>query len=491
VPGFLFEMAVMTRSIPATFAFLVLAACAPVTPDVQASASGIVPRFEAGACLFEAERIPRKVDCGTLYVAEDRAKPGGNRVAIPVVIVRASDPNPKPDPVVFLHGGPGGDVVAGLPGWFDDRRLQTVTTDRDWIFFDQRGTGSGLPDLDCGTVQLTDSGLASDADVVAMTACYERLKGQGIDLSKYNSEQIAADVADMRRVLGFDQYNLVGISYGSRVAFSVMQYANEGLRAVVHDAPYPPESKGTENLPVLVAREVRQVLALCEADPACKARYGGLEPRLTAMAAQWARNPVTVQGKTYTVEDLASWLLDATYGWASTRSLPRDIAAVMNGRMGVLDDYIANRSVYEEAQNMATFCKEELPFESVADMTRKAGTDPLALAIVSTTSRYFEACKAWDLGPPNPREIEPVVSSIPTLVIASEIDAGCPTDAAAATMGNLSAGTFVPVPNATHGISRRSVCVNGIVAKFLDNPAAPVDQSCVAIEHAHLPFILD
>ncbi|MCU0882861.1 MAG: alpha/beta hydrolase [Hyphomonadaceae bacterium] len=471
--------------------------CAPLQepeaspPLATAAASSAVPRYETGPCPFSAAGLNRAVECGTLVVAEDRAKPAGNQVRIPVAVVKAGQTGTKADPVIFLHGGPGGAVVANVADIVRRTGPGALTADRDWVFFDQRGSGLGLPDLDCGTVQLTDSGLASDADIAAMTACYQRLRGEGVDLSQYNSKVIASDITDLRRALGIGTYNLYGISYGSRVAFAVQQYAPDGLRAVIHDAPYPPESKGTENLPVLVAREVRQVLGLCDADPACAARYGELEPRLTEMAVQWASAPRVVDGRTYTVEDLASWLLDATYGWNSTRSLPRDLAAVMAGRMQVLDDYIEGRSVYEEAQNMAHFCSEELPFESADAMRAKAGADPLALAIVSTAARYFKACEAWDLPPPDPREIQPVRSAVPTLVIASEIDAGCPADAAEATMPNLSAGTFVAVPNATHGISRRSRCVSDMVAGFLADPAKPVERSCIAIEHATLPFILD
>jgi pimeloyl-ACP methyl ester carboxylesterase len=479
----------MVRTIITLALVAIGVSCAPAPAAIPAQAA--LPRFEAEPCPFDTAGLPRKVECGTLTVAEDRSKPDGNVTDIPVAIVRASSPNPKPDPVIFLHGGPGGDVVSRVGDIARTTGPSAITTDRDWVYFDQRGSGLGLPDLDCGTVQLTDSGLASDADIEAMTACYQRLVAQGVDLSHYNSKTIAADITDLRRVLGIGEYNLFGISYGSRVAFAVQQYAPEGLRAVIHDAPFPPESKGTENLPVLVAREVRQILSICDADPACSARYGGLEPRLTAMAAAWAANPLEVNGKTYTVEDLASWLLDATYGWGSTRSLPRDLTAVMAGRMQVLDDYIGGRSTYEEAQNMAHFCSEELPFESATAMREKAGTDPLAIAIVSTASRYFKACEAWDLAPPDPREIQPVRSSTPTLVIASEIDAGCPSDAALATMPNLSRGTYVGVPNATHGISRRSRCVAAMVTSFIDDPAKPLDRTCIPTEHGSLPFILD
>jgi pimeloyl-ACP methyl ester carboxylesterase len=480
------------------FAMSILApALGLVALAVSASSAeprGRVPRFEPGPCPLDVSRIDRPVECGVLVVAENRARPRGRTVTMPVVIAKATAATPKPDPVIYLHGGPGGSALnSGLAGFFQARPGQTAmaTPDRDWIFFDQRGSGLGQPNLDCGEVQLTDSGLVSDSDIALMTACHQRLKAAGIDLSQYNSQVIAADVADLRTVLGFDRFNLFGVSYGSRVAFAVQAYAPQGLRAAIHDAPYPPDAKGTQDLPVLVAREVREVLAKCEADEACKARFGGLEPRLTAAAGQWARMPKVVNGKTYTVEDLASWLLDATYSWTGTRSLPRDLDMILAGNMAALDAYMADRSTYQEGQNLTHFCKEELPFESEAAMRASAGSDPLALAIVTTAARYFKACETWNVGRSDPREIQPVRSGVPTLLIASQIDAGCPVDFSHAAARSLTNVTTVEVPNMTHGASRRSVCARAMVHAFLDDPAKPVNTTCLALEHDRLPFILD
>lgn len=488
----------MSRRLLAPLA-LALAALLPSASSAQPAAEATagpytpqVPRFEYGPCAVDVSQIARRIDCGVLIVAENRDRPDGRTVVMPVAIARATVADPKPDPVIFLHGGPGGGLIANLPGLFRDGALPPyVTADRDWIFFDQRGTGLGQPNLDCGEVQLTDSGLVSDADVLAMAACHQRLAAAGIDLSRYNAQEIAGDIQDMRRALAFDRFNLFGVSYGSRVAFAVQRFAPQGLRAAVHDAPYPSEARGTELLPVLVAREVRQVLALCDADPACAARHGGLEPRLTAAAAAWAAGPRVVDGQTYTVEDLASWLLDATYSWAGTRALSRDLEAVLGGDMRPLAAYMEDRSSYQEGQNLTHFCKEELPFESEAAMRAGAAGDPLAEAVVTTAARYFAACRVFPVGAPNPVEIQPVTSDVPTLLIASEIDAGCPTDFSAATLPYLPNGQFVAVPNATHGVSRRSACVRRMIARFLDDPMAPADTACIAAEHARIPFLLE
>src|SRR5262249_11492197 len=77
-----------------------------------------VPVIPAGAqagdltvwknCEFQPEGSKAKyaAECGTLIVPENRAKAGSRLIALPVVRVRASKPNPA-EPVFFLNGGPG------------------------------------------------------------------------------------------------------------------------------------------------------------------------------------------------------------------------------------------------------------------------------------------------------------------------------------------------------------------------------------------------
>ena len=51
-------------------------------------------------------------------------------------------------------------------------------------------------------------------------ACHDRLESQGVDLSAYNSAEIAADVEDLRLALGVERWNLYGWSYGTRIALT-------------------------------------------------------------------------------------------------------------------------------------------------------------------------------------------------------------------------------------------------------------------------------
>src|SRR5206468_1836815 len=120
---------------------------------------------------------------------------------------------------------------------------------RSVIIIDQRGTGRSLPSLACpefSQAQLAalgeDGGAASTADALVRgaRACHDRLVREGIDLHAYSTTENAADVADLRRALGIHEWNLVGNSYGSRLALTVLRDHPQGVRALGLSGVYPP-----------------------------------------------------------------------------------------------------------------------------------------------------------------------------------------------------------------------------------------------------------
>jgi NADPH:quinone reductase-like Zn-dependent oxidoreductase len=51
-------------------------------------------------------------ECGDLYVPEDRSQPDGRIVCLHVAMFRRYNPDPEPDPVIYLTGGGGVDTFA-------------------------------------------------------------------------------------------------------------------------------------------------------------------------------------------------------------------------------------------------------------------------------------------------------------------------------------------------------------------------------------------
>ena len=70
--------------------------------------------------------------------------------------------------------------------------------------------------------------------------CLKEVEAAGIDIAKYNTIENAKDVRTITRALGYETYNLYGISYGTKLALETMRVAPEGIRSVVIDGVAPP-----------------------------------------------------------------------------------------------------------------------------------------------------------------------------------------------------------------------------------------------------------
>ena len=477
---------IMTRAIVGTL--LTLALAGPWAGPSQASE--VPATFVETPCIGDFSRLPNQVECRLLIVPETRGLDNGRKVVIPVVVVRGVGAQRKPDPVIVLHGGPGGGEIEGLADSLSGHP-ELVGDGRDWIFFDQRGSGLSTPTLDCGAVGLSDAGLTDDFAVAAARACGQRHAAAGVDLGQYNIAAIVLDLADLRGALGIDEYNLLGTSYGSRVAMGVMQRDTRGLRAVVLDSLWPPEASWTGPLPPLVSRETRKVLALCAQDELCGARHPDLERRFDALLTGWLQAPRVIGTRRYTADDVAAFLLESLYDADGTRRLPASIAKLLGDDYSELDQFLWQQSGYVEGLFLANLCKEEFSFESATAIEGIDGEDPIAVATARASARNFAACDGFPVGPPDPLDNQPVVSPLPTLILAAGIDAGCPVELAEAAVQRLANGQLALFPNTTHSVRWQSRCAQGIVARFLDEPRAKIDTSCIAVEHAKFEFRLD
>ena len=173
--------------------------------------------------------------CGYLTVPENRTKSDSRTIRLAVATRKATAPSPKPDPILFLTGGPGGSGLAEGPGV-----AKQWPPDRDVIFLDQRGALKSEPFLSCPevdtfmehTVELSWSAPATAEQGAAATrTCRDRLAAAGADLAAYNTTENAADVADLRTALGIDEWNIYGISYGSDLALQTCAITPPGSAA--------------------------------------------------------------------------------------------------------------------------------------------------------------------------------------------------------------------------------------------------------------------
>ncbi|MBN1565331.1 MAG: alpha/beta fold hydrolase [Anaerolineae bacterium] len=300
---------------------------APVTSTTIAYAQGYTPTIEWDECPFalpEKELNTGTIECGWMIVPQQRSDPNGPQVELAFAILAATGANPAPDPIIYLEGGPGGSGLSGIDAWYDSPLRQ----DRDIIVLDQRGTGYSYPFLGCYEMDEIDvADDASDAEyqaaeLDALQECADRLEAEdAVDLTAYTSAHNAADVADLRVALGYDEWNMLGISYGTRLALTIMRDYPQGIRSVILDSTYPPVVDAFEEQAFNTQRVFEIVFNDCAADAACNSTYPNLEQRFYALVDRLNASPVYIADWE---EDLTgNGLVDTVFDWLyNTRLIP-------------------------------------------------------------------------------------------------------------------------------------------------------------------------
>lgn len=433
------------------------------------------------------------VDCGILYVPEDRADSNSPTIELAFAILYASAEVVQPDPVIYLAGGPGGNAVAELEAWVDIPYVQ----DRDLILLDQRGTGYSFPSLNCPEIE--------ESQEDATQACRDRLVADGVNLQAYNSAENAADVADLRVALGYDEWNLYGISYGTRLALTVMRDYPEGVRSVIIDSVYPPEVNSWEEYGQNTADVFATLFQACAADAGCDAAFPDLEgvfyatvDELNAQPAEYTGvDPDTGSGIDLSLsgDDLIDRLFQLMYSTESIPYLPWMIYEVANGNTNALDD-LESGAIFEEERrrqepgedisdsegmNLSVECQEEVGFLDEDTALANVPAEPAALvdSSINTIRATFSDCQLWGVALGDPVEAEPVVSDIPTLVAAGEFDPITPAKWAESAASHLPNSFFFLFPGGGHGVVDMNDCSQSIMQAFLDDPTQEPDGSCI------------
>jgi pimeloyl-ACP methyl ester carboxylesterase len=477
----------------------------------QAKSSDRVPRFEPAACPAMPIKALADARCGYLVVPEDRSRPAGRTIRLIVAIIPALSSQPKPDPVVYLAGGPGGIAI----GEADLVVTAGLNRDRDLVIMNQRGTYLTEPGLTCASIdnfnrQLLGLRFYSEATkrthLVMTEACHRHLAATGAELSAYNSTESAADFADLRKVLGYAQWNILGVSYGTDLAQIVMRDHPEGTRSVILDSVVPVTIK-IPNYWRNTRTGFDNLFRACAAEAACNAAHPQLEQTFTALVNKLEAEPLTTTVKdpatgndTKVVLDggaLVDWLRNQSYSTALfpgvpdligglTASRPEAIESIAKDRAGRAPPSAPDAPSAGYGLGFGVVCREQYPFATRQDLIA-AGREAFpryAASIreeaVGTWAYISDDCRdVWKV-PAAPAEVRRLpASTIPTLLISGSFDAITSLDGAKAVAVGLANATTVSIPGVGHFVAPESACAQAVIASFLADPGTGPDTSCV------------
>lgn len=474
---------------------LLLVACE--VSDVPVSAPVTEPAW-LGACQRPDDLalvgLYAESRCGQLSLAEDPQQPDGRKIDIAVMVLPAIARIAAADPVFFLAGGPGQSAIETGPGVF--QMLPELRRQRDIVLVDQRGTGASNS-LACVTTEQQDdfslsSGAQTALQVARLKACLPTLDAAP---ALYTTASAVQDLEAVRQALGYEQINLFGISYGTRVALVYLREYPARVRALLLDGVAPPGIS-------IVAEFVRtgdaaldRLFADCQAVTACAQAFPDLAghflatlERLRAEPGLWPlRHPGTgAQVDVWIDEQLVTGIVrQVLYQRTLSTLLPLALEQAWRGDYQALLTLGYQFSGGGESISLgmmaSVFCTEDMAQAALLIDERGdgLGAKPGKYFSPSMNDQMAEICQFWPTAAPAVGDFAAVTSNTPVLLISGELDPVTPPAFAEQALATLANARHVIVAGVGHNAAFTG-CVPSLLSEFVEQLAPPaLDLACL------------
>jgi len=482
---------------------LVLAAMPLIlTPAVPASSQeqALIPTLALEDCRIRAgEGFPGiKARCGTLERPENPADPDSATLELFVAVVPALNLEPNPDPLVPIAGGPGQastEFYAATANAFE-----AVRRSRDIVLIDQRGTGRSAP-MQCEADEEIIEGRFSREDTIAQTeACLELLPH---DPRFFTTSVAVEDLEALRVALGYSQFNLYGISYGTRVAQHFLRRYPESTRTVVLDGVVAPQIALGPAIATKAQSTLDSIFDRCAESPPCNKRFPNIRSAFAGLKTRLADEPVTImianpvtglpEEVRFSDMEMAGALRLLSYHPSSVALMPLLINQAVNENytplaaqfMMIAENMADALSI---GMHNAVVCTEDAPYFEGEDITRDA-LDATYMGPIQLDA-LDAICSVWPKGVIDDEFKTAVSSDVPVLLLSGEADPITPPaygDMAAVDLGNA---LHLTGKKQGHGQAPRG-CVSDIIGDFVDTASIEgLETECMERLHA-MPFFLD
>lgn len=437
------------------------------------------------------------VYCGYLHPDDD--------TQVPVVLIRHSLFARNLQPLLYVTGGPGAPTIppnGKIESWI--QWLHGLDLGRDLVLFDFLGTGRSNPAYACPKFaqvgpQVLATPLSADeeAEIYDRIAkdCYQDLAAKKIDLSKLTLPYSVKHVFQLLKTLPGVNWDIYGVSYGTRVVLEVMRQPPPNIQAVVLDSVLPPDIDTYHVGPRLLKGALHSLFDSCNYDRACKQQFPDLESeffglikKLDSRPLQYRVTdvdtgkpvPVTVNG-----QRLVTLVNLSMYRWDFIQQLPAALWAVKDGSPEPLQPMVEHLSYYY-LQKAHTFndvvfisagCAERRHGITKETMRKEASLYPQLREYLSPAWK-LDVCEHWAVPTVGDNSFQPVHSPLPTLLLAGELDPVTPSIWAKHVHTTLRNGFLLVAPAVGHDVIDSDRCAIVATQTFLRSLEKYTGVSC-------------
>jgi len=474
-----------------------VAATAPAKPETWRLGSLTLTPCELGQ---PNSGLTTAAWCAPFEVPENRDDPHSRKIKLKFGVIRSSAQVASDDMVVLLAGGPGQAATEVWPGVAP--ALQPLLAHRHVLLLDQRGTGGSNP-LTCkppeGKPQKLDEELSFDpAKLRAETAaCLKQLEGKA-DPRYYTTTVAVQDLEDVRRALGAPSFDLIGISYGTRMAQQYLMRHADAVRAVVLDGVVPNGLVLGEDFAQNLESALKLQFARCVAEQACHDRFGDPYQTLYQLRDALRANPHQVSFRDpqsyQTVQrvlseySLASVVRMFAYSPITAALLPVSIDAAAHGDVGPLLGQAKLLSgdlsdTMNGGMQSSVICSED------ADLFAPRPQDAHSMLGTRVLDTLQAVCAVWPKGTRPADFHQAVKSDKPALLFSGEYDPVTPPAYGEDVLKGFSNGRHFVLKGQGHNVISTG-CAPDLLKHFVEDLApAKLQAKCLDRLHATPQFI--
>ncbi len=428
--------------------------------------------------------------CTPFQVPENWDKPDGRKIDLKLAIVRSDAQVAERDLVVFLAGGPGQAATETYP------RVQggfgPLLKHRNLILLDQRGTGGShrlsckASPVDVDTAEVSELDLARVRELTR--ACLAEVAANA-DPAQYTTSAAVRDLEAVRQALGGPELDLVGVSYGTRVAQEYLRRQPDGVRSVVLDSAVPNELVLGSEFAINLDAALKAQFAACTATPDCARAFGDPYANLYKLRDALAAKPVEldahaprtfgIEKKTLNAPTLAAVVRMFAYSAETSALLPLSISralagdyAPLIGEAEVLNDDLSD--FQGNGMQLSVICADD------ADRLTERPEDARLILGDALIRVIRTQCEIWPRGTRPADFHDPIQSDKPVLVLGGELDPVTPPRYGEAIVKNLPNGRLLIAKGQGHNVMGRG-CLPRVVGSFVETlDAKSLDAGCIA-----------
>ncbi|MEW9553782.1 alpha/beta hydrolase [Nonomuraea sp. NPDC050783] len=430
-------------------------------------------------------------ECGTVQVPLDHDEPGGKKIGLALIRVRAT--GDRLGSLVFNFGGPGASGVDTLA--LAARAFASLGTRYDLVSFDPRGVGRSAG-VTCGgqVEKLLEAESAAGGDRPAREFAAACAKDSGEVLPHVGTVSAAKDLDLLRAALGDPELNYFGMSYGTHLGAVYATLHPRGVGRFVLDGAYDPTVTFEERAVTQATGFARSFEAFarscvaqgCDlgADPAA------VERTVDDLLERLKERPIEVGDRelTHALAQLA--VITPLYAKSTWPLLERAVAAAVKGDgkelLALADSYTGRRpdGTYTTMMTslQAVSCADTDERPTAADTARINERIRKIFPILAADSTAAGPCAHWPVPGDDAAKHIDATGSAPIVVIGGKGDPATPYPWATALTKQLRTGVLVTYEGEGHGayLSGDACVLRTVDAYLLKGETPAAGASCPA-----------